>query len=77
LNSVIGKNNTVMGAVGPTIYGIESAIRLIESREYPKIESLVTHTFPVEDAHEALRTLDGAYPERRAMNVVIVPRSGS
>lgn len=63
-----------MGAQGPTISGLEKAIRLIESRKYPAFESLVTHTFPVEEAHEALRTLDGAYPERRAMNVVIVPR---
>ena len=65
------KNLTVLGAYGYSRRGKMEGIRLIESGKYP-LERLVTHTFPLEKIAEALETLAGKYPERKAMNVVMV-----
>ena len=67
------KNATIMGTKGPTISGLEKSIALLESRRHPELERLVTHAFPLERAREALLTLAGDYPDRKAMNVVMLP----
>lgn len=68
---IVQHNNlTVVGAYGQSKRAKFEGIRLVESGKYP-VERLVTHTFPLEKTAEALETLAGKYPERKAMNVVL------
>jgi len=66
------KNLSVLGAYGVSTTAVRSAIKLVESGKYP-IEKLVSHTFPLAKTEEALQTLAGKFPERHAMNVVLLP----
>lgn len=50
----------------------ERAVRLLESRKYP-FEKLHTHSFPVEQAELAIRTLAGRVEGAGAIHVAIVP----
>ena len=63
---------TVKGAGSPADPAVRSAIELIESGKYP-MERLVTHAFSLEEAAEALVTLAGKHPERKAINVIMTP----
>ena len=69
---LVSKNLTVMGAFGQSARAKREGIKIVESGKYP-IEQLVTHAFPLEQAAEALRTLAGEFPERKAMNVILIP----
>ena len=63
---------TVKGAGSPADPAVRSAIELIESGKYP-MERLVTRAFSLEEAAEALVTLAGKHPERKAINVIMMP----
>jgi threonine dehydrogenase-like Zn-dependent dehydrogenase len=69
---IIERSLTVVGAYGQSERAKREGIRLVESGNYP-VERLVTHTFRLEDASEALATLEGLYPDRQAVNVVLTP----
>jgi threonine dehydrogenase-like Zn-dependent dehydrogenase len=71
---ILDKGLTVIGAYGQSDRAKREGIRLVECGDYP-VDRLVTHTFPLERAAEALATLEGADPTAAAMNVVLVPRA--
>lgn len=73
---LVNKNATVLGAYGVSPTAVRAAIALVESGKHP-IERLVSHTFPLDQIEEALLTLAGSYPERKAMNVILLPNQGS
>ncbi len=55
---IVGKEITIMGALGVDSKAYRAAIRLIESGKLP-LEKMHTHEFPLEDAETAIRTLAG------------------
>jgi threonine dehydrogenase-like Zn-dependent dehydrogenase len=69
---ILDSGLTVIGAYGQSDRAKREGIRLVECGRYP-VERLVTHTFPLERAAEALATLEGSDPTAHAMNVVLVP----
>jgi len=72
--------STVRAAVLVTIRGVLSmpvdetfrAIDLIESGGYP-FEKMHTHSFPIEQAEDAIHALAGAVPGLNPVHVAIVP----
>ncbi len=66
------KRATLKAAASPTDEAVRAALKLIEAGKHPSAQ-LVTHRFPLEQAGEALRTLAGKYPDRQAINVILVP----
>ena len=72
-DEIVWKQVTLKGVRGVEFGAFQRAVEAIESRRYP-LERLNTHSFPVESAEEALRTLsgEGGTP---AIHVAIVPAS--
>ncbi len=68
---IIVRQLTLKGVLGVDYDSFEKALRLIESGRYP-LEKLQTHTFPLEEAERAIRTLAGELDEL-AINVTIEP----
>ncbi len=71
-DDVIYKELTIQGVLSMPYAEFERAIALIESRKYP-LEKLHTHSFPIEQAEQAIQTLAGAIPGTNAIHVAIVP----
>jgi len=71
-DDVIFKELTIRGVLSMPYDDFERAVRLLESRKYP-FEKLHTHSFPVEQAELAIRTLAGKVEGAGAIHVAIVP----
>jgi threonine dehydrogenase-like Zn-dependent dehydrogenase len=71
-DKIVLKEITVMGAIGVTSTGYESAIRLLESRRHP-VEKIHTHDFALEDADLAIRTLAREVPGDESIHSCLIP----
>ena len=71
-DEIVTKQATIKGIMGVSVDAFKRAVETIESRRYP-LEKLHTHSFPVEEADRAIRTLAGETSEP-AIHVAIVPR---
>jgi threonine dehydrogenase-like Zn-dependent dehydrogenase len=71
-DDVIYKELTIRGVLSMPYDDFERAVRLLELRKYP-FEKLHTHSFPVEQAELAIRTLAGKVEGTAAIHVAIVP----
>ena len=69
---ILERGLTVIGAYGQSDRAKHEGIRLVEG--YAELVApMVTHVFPLEQAEEAIDTLAGRRPDRRAVNVMLVP----
>jgi threonine dehydrogenase-like Zn-dependent dehydrogenase len=71
-DDLVWKQMTVKGVRGVPFGAFQRAVETIEARRYP-LHKLHTHTFPIEAAEQALKTLAGETGEA-AIHVAIVPR---
>jgi len=71
-DDIIYKELTVQGVLSMPYEDFERAVALIESRKYP-LEKLHTHSFPLEQAEQAILTLAGAMPGMNAIHIAIAP----
>jgi threonine dehydrogenase-like Zn-dependent dehydrogenase len=71
-DDIIYKELTVQGVLSMPYEDFERAVALIESRKYP-LEKLHTHSFPIEQAEQAILTLAGAMPGMNAIHIAIAP----
>jgi threonine dehydrogenase-like Zn-dependent dehydrogenase len=69
---IVGKELTIMGALGVDWPAYEAAIRLIESGRYP-LASMHTHTLPLAEAERGLRLLAGDEKGEEAIAIALVP----
>lgn len=69
-DDVVYKELSLQGVLGMPYEDFERAVEILESRRYP-FEKLHTHSFPVEQAEQAIRTL--ASGAGGAIHVAIVP----
>ncbi len=69
---IVGKELTIMGALGVDWPAYEAAIRLIESGRYP-LADMHTHTLPLAEAERGLRLLAGDVPGEEAIAIALVP----
>ena len=72
VDRLILKELTVIGALGVDYGNYDRAIRLIESGKYP-LETMHTHTLPLEQAERALRILAREEPGEDAVHIALVP----
>jgi threonine dehydrogenase-like Zn-dependent dehydrogenase len=75
-DDVIYKELTIRGVLSMPYADFERAVALLEARKYP-LEKLHTHSFPVEQAAQAILTLAGRVPGAQAIHVAIVPGATS
>lgn len=71
-DQLISKGVTVVGAFGVDSHAYSEAIKIIESDRFP-LEKLHTHTFGLEQAAEAITTLEHSSIENMAMHVTVSP----
>ena len=71
-DEIVWKKVTIKGVRGVEFGAFERAVKTIHSQRYP-LHRLHTHSFPVEAAEQALRTLSGESTEP-AIHVAIVPK---
>ena len=69
---ILLKAVTIKGVLGKGSDSFRRAIQLMESGSLP-LESLHTHTFPLEDAAEAIQTLSGEIEGEQAICVDLAP----
>ncbi len=72
-DDLVNKEVTLKGIRGVPFDSFLRAVETIESRRYP-LEKLHTHTFPVEETEEAIKTLAGE-TSRPAIHVAVIPRA--
>jgi threonine dehydrogenase-like Zn-dependent dehydrogenase len=66
------KELTLKGVYGHDYLSVRRAIELIESGREP-LDKLCTHTFPLHEADEALRTLGGESDTTDAIHITVTP----
>jgi threonine dehydrogenase-like Zn-dependent dehydrogenase len=71
---IINRALTIRGAFGVDAAGMADAIALLESRRFP-LEKMHTHSFGLDDAELAIRTLGGDVPGQSAIHVSVHPTS--
>ncbi|MDP2626427.1 MAG: zinc-binding dehydrogenase [Candidatus Rokubacteria bacterium] len=71
-DDVIYKELTIRGVLSMPVAETFRAIELIESGRYP-FEKMHTHSFPLEQAEDAIRSLAGGVPGVNPVHVAIVP----
>ena len=69
---IVGKELTILGALGVTTKAYDAAIRLIESGRVP-IEKMHTHDFPLEKAELAIQTLAGEIEGDSSVHSCLIP----
>ena len=74
-DKIVLKEIRILGAIGVTSTGYESAIRLIESRRHP-LEKMHTHEFALRDAEQAIRTLARQVPGEESVHSCLIPARG-
>jgi alcohol dehydrogenase len=72
MDEVVFKELRLQGAFTKGSDAIAEGIRLVESRKYA-FEDMVTHTFPLEQAEQAIRALSGEIPGLNPVKAVIAP----
>jgi threonine dehydrogenase-like Zn-dependent dehydrogenase len=68
---VLGKELTIIGALGVDWGAYDAAVRLIENGSYP-LELMHTHTLPLAEAERGIRLLAGEEKEE-AIHIALVP----
>jgi threonine dehydrogenase-like Zn-dependent dehydrogenase len=71
-DKIVLKEIRILGAIGVTSTGYESAIRLIESRRHP-LEKMHTHDFALGEAELAIRTLAREIPGQESIHSCLLP----
>lgn len=71
-DDLVWKQVTLKGVRGVEFSAFQRAVETIHAQRYP-LHRLHTHSFPIEDAEQALKTLSGEAGEA-AIHVAIVPR---
>jgi alcohol dehydrogenase len=71
-DQVIWKELRLQGVFTKGSDAVADAIRLIESRKYP-LERMLTHTFPLEQAEQAIRAIAGELPGLYPIKAAIAP----
>jgi threonine dehydrogenase-like Zn-dependent dehydrogenase len=71
-DDLVWKQVTLKGVRGVEFSAFQRAVETIHAQRYP-LHKLHTHSFPIEDAEQALKTLSGEVGEA-AIHVAIVPR---
>ena len=71
IDEIVWKQVTLKGVREVEFSAFERAVKTIHSQRYP-LHRLHTHSFPIEEAEQALRTLAGEGDEP-AVHVAIVP----
>ena len=69
---MIYKELTIRGVLSMPVEDTFRAIDLIESGRHP-FEKLHTHSFPIEQAEDAIHALAGAVPGLNPVHIAIVP----
>src|SRR5213594_2036567 len=72
VDDIIYKELTIRGVLSMSVDDTFRAIELIESGRYP-FEKMHTHTFPVEQAEDAIHMLAGKIPGVNPIHLAIVP----
>ena len=72
VDSIIYKELTVRGVLSMPVDDTFRAVDLIESRRHP-IEKLHTHSFPIEQAEDAIRALAGHVPGVNPVHIALIP----
>jgi len=71
-DDIIYKELTVRGVLSMSVDDTFRAVDIIESRRYP-FEKMHTHTFPLEQAEDAIRALSGKFPGVNPIHIAIIP----
>jgi threonine dehydrogenase-like Zn-dependent dehydrogenase len=72
VDDVIFKELTIRGVLSMPVDDTFRAVELIESGRYP-FERMHTHSFPIEQAEDAIHALAGAVPGVNPIHLAIVP----
>jgi threonine dehydrogenase-like Zn-dependent dehydrogenase len=72
VDDVIYKELTIRGVLSMSVDDTFRAIEIIESRRYP-FEKMHTHSFPLEQAEDAIHALAGAVPGVNPVHIAIEP----
>ena len=72
VDDVIFKELTIRGVLSMSVDDTFRAIDLIESGRYP-FEKMHTHSFPIEQAEDAIHALAGEVPGMNPLHIAIVP----
>jgi threonine dehydrogenase-like Zn-dependent dehydrogenase len=72
VDDVIYKELTIRGVLSMSVDDTFRAVELIESGRYP-FEKMHTHSFPIEQAEDAIHALAGAIPGLNPVHLAIVP----
>jgi threonine dehydrogenase-like Zn-dependent dehydrogenase len=72
VDDVIFKELTIRGVLSMSVDDTFRAIEIIESGRYP-FEKMHTHSFPIEQAEDAIQALAGAIPGLNPLHIAIVP----
>lgn len=76
IDDIVGRGLTIKGVRGVTFEAYKMAISAIESGRYP-LEKMHTHSFPIQEAELAIRTLAGEIPGEKPIFVCLVPGNQS
>ena len=71
-DDLVRKRGVIKAAGSGSDEAVKAAVDLLEAGKHPW-ERLVTHTFALDGAQEALQTQAGAFPDREAINVILLP----
>jgi threonine dehydrogenase-like Zn-dependent dehydrogenase len=71
-DDVIYKELTIRGVLSMSVDDTFRAMDIIESGRYP-FDRMHTHSFPLEQAEDAIRALAGAFPGLNPIHIAIVP----
>ena len=72
VDDVIYKELTIRGVLSMSVDDTFRAVELIESGRY-LFERMHTHSFPIEQAEDAIRALAGGIPGLNPLHIAIVP----
>jgi len=72
VDDIIYKELTIRGVLSMSVDDTFRAIDLIESGRYP-FDRMHTHTFPLEQAEDAIHALAGQIPGLNPLHIAIVP----
>jgi threonine dehydrogenase-like Zn-dependent dehydrogenase len=72
VDDVIYKELTIRGVLSMPVDDTFRAIDVIESGQYP-FDKMHTHSFPLEQAEDAIHALAGGFPRLNPLHIAIVP----
>jgi len=71
-DDIIYKELTIRGVLSMSVDDTFRAVEVIEAGRHP-FEKMHTHSFPLEQAEDAIRALAGAFPAVNPVHIAIVP----